>query len=110
MSTPENVAKSLLDKIAVAAGKRVEKLILDLREEINEAITATLEESADEAHKKKEGKRAVLTIPASIKWDLDTRAVTVSLSVAVRHKATADILLDDPSQPNLQLTNPEGDR
>ena len=104
MSTPENVAKSLLDQIAVAAGKRVEELILDLREQINEAITATLEESADEAHKTKEGKRAVLTIPASIKWDLDTRAVQVSLAVAIKHKASKDIVFDDPNQKNLPLT------
>ena len=104
MSTPENVAKSLLDQIAVAAGKRVEELILDLREQINEAITATIEDAVDEGHKTKEGKRAVLTIPASIKWDLDTRAVQVSLAVAIKHKASKDIVFDDPNQKNLPLT------
>ncbi len=102
MSAPK--PQDLLDSIADAAGREVSKLILGMRDEINEAINACVENAQDEADRTTDAKRAVLTLPVSIKWDLDTRAVQVSLAVAVRHKATADIVLDDPSQPNLPLT------
>lgn len=101
MKTPEQSAKDLLDQIAVAAGKQVEVLILDMRDQINEAITACVEDAQDAAEKTEAGKRAVLTLPVSIKWDLDTRAVEVSLAVSIKRKATADIVLDDPAQPGL---------
>lgn len=102
MSTPK--PKDLLDSIADAAGKEVTKLILGMRDEINEAITACVENAQDEAERTTDAKHAVLTLPVSIKWDLDTRAVQVSLAVAIKRKATADIVLDDPAQPNLPLT------
>lgn len=102
MSTPK--PQDLLDSIADAAGREVAKLILELRDEINEAITACVENAQDEAERTTDAKRAVLTIPASIKWDLDTRAVQVSIAVSIKRKATADIVLDDPAQPNLPLT------
>lgn len=103
MSTPK--PQDLLDSIAVAAGKEVAKLILGMRDEINEAITACVENTQDEAERTTDAKHAVLTLPVSIKWDLDTRAVQVSLAVAIKRKATADIVLDDPAQPNLPLTD-----
>lgn len=102
MSTPK--PQDLLDSIADAAGREVAKLILGMRDEINEAITACVENAQDEAERTTDAKHAVLTLPVSIKWDLDTRAVQVSLAVAIKRKATADIVLDDPSQPNLPLT------
>jgi hypothetical protein len=102
MSTPK--PQDLLDSIADAAGKEVSNLIIGMRDKINEAITACVDNAQDEAERTTDAKRAVLTLPVSIKWDLDTRAVQVSLAVAVRHKVTADIVLDDPAQPNLPLT------
>ena len=108
MSTPK--PQDLLDSIADAAGREVTKLILGMRDEINDAINACVENAQDEAERATDAKHAVLTLPVSIKWDLDTRAVQVSLAVAVRHKATADIVLDDPAQQALQLNDTEGDR
>lgn len=107
MSTPK--PQDLLDSIADAAGKEVTKLILGMRDEINEAITACVENAQDEAERTTDAKHAVLTLPFSIKWDLDTRAVQVSLAVAIKRKATADIVLDDPAQPNLPLTDEDRD-
>lgn len=102
MSTPK--PQDLLDSIADAAGKEVTKLIVELRDEINEAINACVENAQDEAQRTTDAKHAVLTLPVSIKWDLDTRAVQVSLAVAIKRKATADIVIDDPNQANLPLT------
>lgn len=107
MSTPK--PQDLLDSIADAAGKEITKLILGMRDEINEAITACVENAQDEAERTTDAKRAVLTLPFSVKWDLDTRAVTVSLAVAIRRKATADIVLDDPAQHRLPLIDADGD-
>lgn len=101
MSTPK--PQDLLDSIADAAGNEVAKLILGMRDEINEAITACVENAQDEADRTTDAKHAVLTLPVSIKWDLDTRAVQVSLAVSIKRKATADIVLDDPAQPKLAL-------
>lgn len=103
MSTPK--PQDLLDSIADAAGREVAKLILGMRDEINEAITACVENAQDEAERTTDAKHAVLTLPFSIKWDLDTRAVQVSLAVAIKRKATADIVLDDPAQQPLPLTD-----
>lgn len=107
MSTPK--PQDLLDSIADAAGKEVTKLILGMRDEINEAITACVENAQDEAERTTDAKHAVLTLPVSIKWDLDTRAVQVSLAVAIKRKATADIVLDDPNQQPLPLTDEDRD-
>lgn len=107
MSTPK--PQDLLDSIAVAAGKEVAKLIIGMRDEITEAITACVENAQDEAERTTDAKHAVLTLPVSIKWDLDTRAVTVSLAVAIKRKATADIVLDDPNQQPLPLTDEDRD-
>ena len=107
MSTPK--PKDLLDSIADAAGKEVAKLILGMRDEINEAITACVENAQDEAERTTDAKHAVLTLPVSIKWDLDTRAVQVSLAVAIKRKGVADIVLDDPAQHRLPLIDADGD-
>ena len=103
MSTPK--PQDLLDSIADAAGKEVTKLIIGMRDEINEAITACVENAQDEAERTTDAKHAVLTLPFSVKWDLDTRAVTVSLAVSIKHKASKDIVLDDPNQQPLPLTD-----
>lgn len=105
MSTPK--PQDLLDSIADAAGREVTNLILGMRDEINEAINACVENAQDEADRTTDAKHAVLTLPVSIKWDLDTRAVQMSLAVSIKRKATADIVLDDPAQQALPLTENE---
>ena len=104
MSRNAKSAQNILDQIAQAAGKQVTQLFFEMRDQINEAITACVEDAQDEADKSKEGKHAVLSIPVAIKWDLDTRAVQVALSVAIKRKVTADIVIDDPNQAKLPLT------
>ena len=90
-----------LDEIASEVGKRVPSLILDLRDQIMEAITAATDESQDEAETTQQEKRAVLSIPISVKWDLSEMAVKVEASVSVKTKAKATIELTDPNQPEL---------
>ena len=90
-----------LDEIATEVGARVPVLILDLRDQIMEAITAATEESQDEADTTQQEKRAVLSIPISVKWDLSEMAVKVEASVSVKTKAKATIELKDPNQPEL---------
>lgn len=109
MSTNAKAAQSILDQIASAAGRQVTHLFLEMRDQINEAINACVEDAQDEADKTKEGKHAILSIPVAIKWDLDTRAVNVSLSVAIKRKATADIVIEDPNQPTLPFRDADGD-
>ena len=109
MSRNAKSAQNILDQIAQAAGKQVTQLFFEMRDQINEAITACVEDAQDEANQSKEGKHAVLSIPVSIKWDLDTRAVQVALSVAIKRKATADIVIDDPNQSTLPFRDADGD-
>jgi len=90
-----------LDEIAAKVGARVPSLILDLRDQIMEAITAALEESQDAAETTQHGKRAVLSIPISVKWGLEDMSVAVEASVSVKTKAKATIELRDPNQPEL---------
>jgi hypothetical protein len=96
-----------LDEIAAKVGARVPALIIDLRDQIMEAITAATEESQDEAETTQHGKRAVLSIPISVKWDLSEMSVSVEASVSVKTKAKATIELSDPNQP--ELLDADGD-
>ena len=96
-----------LDEIAAKVGARVPALILDLRDQIMEAITAATEESQDEAETTQKEKRAVLSMPISVKWDLSEMSVSVEASVSVKTKAKATIELRDPSQP--ELLDADGD-
>jgi VIT1/CCC1 family predicted Fe2+/Mn2+ transporter len=98
-----------LDEIAAKVGARVPSLILDLRDQIMEAITAATEESQEEAETTQQEKRAVLSIPISVKWDLSEMAVKVEASVSVKTKAKATIELKDPNQPRLPLDGDEGE-
>ena len=45
--------------------------------------------------------KAVLTLAISAKWDLNGKAVVVSMPVNVRHKFSATATMDDPDQPKL---------
>lgn len=92
-----------LDEIAAKVGARVPALILDLRDQIMEAITAATEESQDEAETTQKEKRAVLSIPISVKWALSEMSVSVEASVSVKTKAKATIELSDPNQPRLPM-------
>lgn len=88
------------DRIAELAeliASRVPPLIEEARDQINQAITAAVEEAQEG-----EGK-AVLTLAISAKWDLDGNTVTVSLPVAVKRRFESIAKLEDKEQTKLNL-------
>lgn len=86
-----------IDYIAEQIGKLVPALIKDMRDKINEAAVAAVEE-AEEAEK-----RPVLSIPIAIKWALDERSIDVSVTVNSRTKKTVDLVIPDPNQLGLDF-------
>ena len=97
MST-ETKAVDRIDELKRLICAQVPILIDEARDNITEAITATMEE----AQEKEEGK-AVLSLAITAKWDLDGSAVVVSMPVNVRRKFTVTASMDDPQQPGLPL-------
>jgi len=98
-----------IDEIAEKAGEKLRVAILELRDKINEAINVIVEDAQDAAEKTEKGRRAVLSIPATIKWDLDKMHVGLDASVTVKHKSEQEFQLDDPNQPPLPL-DADGDK
>jgi hypothetical protein len=102
MNLKTSEAVDRIDQIAKHLGKVVPNLISDLHNEITAAITAAMEESQSAAQEEPPRTvKAVLTIPISVKWALDSLAVEVKASVATKTTASQTIELDDPSQPPL---------
>ena len=102
MNPKTSEAVDRIDQIAKHLGKVVPNLISDLHAEITAAITAAMEESQSAAQEEPPRTvKAVLTIPISVKWALDSLAVEVKASVATKTTATQTIELDDPNQPPL---------
>jgi hypothetical protein len=93
-NTPTAVDR--IDELKRLICEQVPVLIDEARDNITEAITATMEE----AQEKEEGK-AVLSLAITAKWDLDGCAVVVSMPVNVRRKYEVTAMMDDPSQPPL---------
>jgi hypothetical protein len=94
----ETKAVDRIDELKRLICAQVPILIDEARDNITEAITATMEE----AQEKEEGK-AVLSLAITAKWDLDGSAVVVSMPVNVRRKFTVTASMDDPQQPGLPL-------
>jgi hypothetical protein len=91
-------ARDRIDELKRVICAQVPILIDEARDNITEAITATMEE----AQEKEEGK-AVLSLAITAKWDLDGSSVVVSMPVNVRRKFTVTASMDDPNQPALPL-------
>jgi hypothetical protein len=85
-----------IDELKRLICEQVPVLIDEARDNITEAITASMEE----AQEKEEGK-AILSLAITAKWDLDGCAVVVSMPVNVRRKYEVTAMMDDPSQPPL---------
>lgn len=79
---------------------QIKKLIEEAGPSIIEAIDVARESVEDD-------KELVVSVPVSVKWNLDTNKIEVSVSVAVKHKFTHEGTLDDPNQ--LPLVNEDGD-
>ena len=87
------------DRIAQLADRardHIPTLLLGMRDRIEAAITDALE-AAQEADAK-----AVLRIPVTITWGLDSVDVRIAATVSTRCKAEVTVQLDD-DQPRLPL-------
>lgn len=82
---------------------KIPALIDEARDQINDAINATLEDAQE-----KEGGKAILSLSISVKWDLDGTAVVISMPVAVRRKFEVTANMEDPNQPKLPGIGAEG--
>ena len=71
------------------------KLIQEAETSILEAIEVARENQEDEE------KELILSIPISVRWNLDSNKIEVSVAVAVKHKYTHQGRLADPNQPEL---------
>lgn len=91
MTTPDRLAE--LGKLIAA---HIPGLIDEARDQLNESINATVEDS-----QQREDGKAILALTVSVKWDLNGNAVVVSMPVNVRRKFESVGRLDDPSQPAL---------
>ena len=92
--------KDLSDLIA----SKVPVLIDEARDQINEAITAAMEDAQE-----RDGAKAILSLAITAKWDLDGNSVVVSMPVSVKRKFEAVGKLDDPNQENLPFTTTQED-
>lgn len=92
-----------IDELSRIICDKVPVLIDKARDQINEAITAAMED----AQEREDGK-AILSLSISVKWDLNGTAVVVSMPVNVRRKFEECDNMDDPDQPKLPGIGTEG--
>jgi len=97
--------KDPITELAEIVASKIPALIEEARDQINSAITATMEDAQDAAEETREGKPAKLTIPIAITWNLDTRTIDVALTATVRRKYKATGELSDPAQPLLPIND-----
>lgn len=83
-------------ELAALIANRIPALIEEARDQINEAINASMEDA-----QARENGKAVLSLAITAKWDLDGNAVVISMPVAVRRKFEVVAALEDPNQENL---------
>lgn len=86
-----------IDDLAALVSSQVQPLICEARDQINEAINAALEEAQEG-----DGK-STLSLSISVKWDLDSNTVTVSLPVAVKRRFEVIAKLEDKNQVKMNL-------
>ena len=95
MTTP---TPSRIDDLAAKVAVSIPGLFAEAADQITECINSVMETAQDN-----DGAKAILTLPISVKWDLDGTAVIVSLGVNVKRKYEQIKNLDDPDQPKLGL-------
>ena len=86
-----------IEQLAEAARQHVPQLILGMRDRIEAAITDAVEAAQEDDAK------AVLRIPVSVKWDIDSTDVEITATVSTKCKASVTVALDDPDQTKLGL-------
>jgi LDH2 family malate/lactate/ureidoglycolate dehydrogenase len=91
-----------IQQLADRARDHIPTLLLGMRDRIEAAITDAVE-AAEENDAK-----AVLRIPVTITWDLDSVDVRIAATVSTRCKAEVTVQLDD-DQPRLPLDGDDGE-
>ena len=91
-----------IQQLADRARDHIPKLLLDMRDRIEAAITDALETAREDDAK------AVLRIPVTITWDLDSVEARFAATVSTRFKAEVTVQLDD-DQPRLPLDGDDGE-
>jgi hypothetical protein len=86
-----------ITQLADRARDHIPTLLLGMSERIEAAITDALEAAQENDAK------AVLRIPVTITWDLDSVDVRIAATVSTRCKAEVTVQLDDPGQAKLPL-------
>lgn len=94
MSTnPDRIAE-----LASGVAALIPTIFQEGRDSITEAVTAAVEASQNDPDGKKE---AVVSLPITVKWNLDGGGYGVALAVNVRRKYESTGTLTDPKQPAL---------
>jgi len=88
-----------IEALANQASEQFKALILEAKDEIETAAIAC---SAEAQVSETEAKLRIGCVAA---WSLDRGGVEYSLTFGVRHKLTANAVLEDPNQPTLTLNN-----
>ena len=92
----------LIEQVAEEVRKRAPIAICDLRDNIQEAINAILEDNQGSD----EPKPTIVSIPIGVKWNVDEGSVEITTSVSVKHRVKDLIKLEDPNQ--MPLTDRDG--
>lgn len=87
-----------LQAIADRSAENLRALIMEMADEIGNAITAATEQAEED-----EKETIIITLSHSIKLDLGKNRQADSLSVAARTKRTAEGEIPDPNQPELEI-------
>lgn len=94
-----------ISELAALIADSIPALIEEARDQINEAITATMEDAQE-----RENGKAILSLAITARWDLDGNAVVISMPVAVRRKFEVVAALEDPNQERLPFVETVEDR
>lgn len=86
-----------IQQLADRARDHIPKLLLDMRDRIENAITDALDAAREDDTK------ATLRIPVTITWDLDSVEARFAATVSTRFKSEVTVQLDDPGQAKLPL-------
>ena len=91
-----------LKAIAKQSAKNIKALIIEMGDDITEAITAATEQAQADGKE-----NFTVTLSHSIKLDMGNNTQEDALAVSVRHKKTIEGKMPDPSQPELPLGDNE---
>ena len=77
------------------------ELIAKAEDEINAAIESAVDLANEEE------KEPILSLPIAVKWNLDTNAIFVKISISFKSEFKSEGRLGDPNQQSLKLLGDE---